>query len=224
MKNAFLLSLLLFFSANLISQMTVFSDSVQVALSGNALDQSVGVSGVRNDYNYEITIKWEKGNICNGENWQYSICDSNGCYFANTWEKLVILTPGEETNMDMHFNAIDTDYAILNTLVTNQNDTTEFTEIRYYINTNDCEGTTGSTDLPETEKVQLFPNPVGDVLHILHSTATETFVYDITGRLVSRHTISNNKIYTDHLEVGTYQMVLKNKDGHPMATKLFLKM
>jgi hypothetical protein len=224
MKNVLLLSLFLFFSTNLKSQMTVSPDSVQVEMSVFHPELSIGVSSVKNDYDYEITIKWEKGNVCQGDNWLYAICDSNGCYFSSTVEKLVTLAPGEETNMDMHFEIADTDYAILKTTIINQNDTTESVEIRYFINTTDCEGTTASTDLPETEKVQLFPNPVGDVLHILQSTATEALVYDITGRLVSRQTIDNNKINTSNLENGTFQVLLKNKEGKAVATKLFLKM
>ncbi len=119
MKNTLSLALILFFSTTLISQMTVFPDSVQVELNILHPELSVGVSSVKNDYDYEITIKWEKGNVCQGDNWLYAICDSNGCYFSSTVEKLVTLLLGEVTNMDMHFDIVDFDYAILKIAVTN---------------------------------------------------------------------------------------------------------
>ena len=186
MKKNLLALLFLSFSNFLFAQVTVTPDAVQITLDVDNFADAIGHATVKNNYNYEITIKWEKGNVCNGEDWLFSICDKNSCYFPTVLEREVILAPGEESIIDMHLNEITGNYAILKTIITNLNDVTEVKEIHYYFNTVDCEGTSPvvGTTLVENKQVQLFPNPVSNQLHIINATASEVWIYDIKGQFV----------------------------------------
>ena len=223
MKNVLLLFVIFSLPNFLFSQMTVTPDSVQVNVDLNSPFMSVGYATVKNNYDYAITIKWHKGNICNGQGWEYSICDKNQCYFPHTIEKEVELSSGEETNIDMHIDNVSSDFAILNVVITNLSDTSEVKEIRYFFNTTDCLGTPVGLPLIQTDEIKIFPNPVQDELHIFNSSATEVLIFDITGHFIKKEPITNEAIDTHHLKKGTYQIILRNQQKQILATQLFIK-
>jgi ASPIC and UnbV/Secretion system C-terminal sorting domain/FG-GAP-like repeat len=72
----------------------------------------------------------------------------------------------------------------------------------------------------------IYPNPASDVLNITLKNNTfeikSAQILDLTGRVISNSKIVNNTIDIKNLAIGTYVLVIKNKEGKQFSEK-FLK-
>jgi hypothetical protein len=77
-----------------------------------------------------------------------------------------------------------------------------------------------------SSEFSIYPNPASDVLNITLKNNTfeikSAQILDLTGRVISDSKIVNNTIDIKNLAIGTYVLVIKNKEGKQFSEK-FLK-
>ncbi|WP_103071987.1 basic secretory protein-like protein [Aquimarina sediminis] len=93
-----------------------------------------------------------------------------------------------------------------------------------WVNLGACGGVKLNTKAPTIEnQIQIYPNPVNDILNLQFSTPLDDATYriiDLLGKTVLNGQVKNN-INTNNLEKGIY--VLRIKDGKNSYTKRFIK-
>ena len=78
-----------------------------------------------------------------------------------------------------------------------------------------------SVEGEEDSNLQIFPNPVSNLLYIEGSQSPLIFrIYDVHGRLVSKGNEIKKQILTSELLVGTYLLVLQNEDGDRVVKRI----
>ena len=83
------------------------------------------------------------------------------------------------------------------------------------------EGGIGLEEISLNE-INVYPNPVIDVLKFEHRVIGTVQIVDITGKTVYKSIVNSNKINVSHFPAGVYQIVLKNKN-HDFSLGRFVK-
>jgi hypothetical protein len=75
-----------------------------------------------------------------------------------------------------------------------------------------------------SETVQLFPNPVSDILTITTEFELQIEMFDMTGKLVDSFNAAGSKSYDcSHLGTGIYMIRAIDSEGQLVAVKKFMK-
>jgi len=74
------------------------------------------------------------------------------------------------------------------------------------------------------ETLQLFPNPVSDMLTVITERALIIEMYDMTGKMVGNFSADGSKSYDcSHLNAGIYMIKAIDNEGQLIAVKKFMK-
>ena len=90
-----------------------------------------------------------------------------------------------------------------------------------------CDGSDATTAIHELagKTIEVFPNPVSDVLFVESSVSNLSYaIYKMDGRLISSGQLSDSRIVTSSLLSGTYLLVLTSKDTHEIVVDRMVKL
>lgn len=77
----------------------------------------------------------------------------------------------------------------------------------------------------EGKQIQIYPNPVKDVLHIKNNNLVEAqiIILDASGRILIKETVKDAKINVQSLKTGNYMLLYKDKENREISLKFIKK-
>jgi hypothetical protein len=201
MKRLYCLAFALFSGVLIYGQTTVDPTEVSVFGIESSDLEGVGYSTLYNNSENEKTYTWQRNVLQITEGWTSAICDLNQCYLAFTNSAELILPGNGQSNLDVHaYPNGNPGFAVIEVLVTNNEDATDFASGIFYFNT------TLSISERISDALKIYPNPAVSDFFIEGGEAVERIeIYSLEGKLVKQENIQGRgSVNVSDLQSGNY--------------------
>lgn len=86
-----------------------------------------------------------------------------------------------------------------------------------------CNTTLGNAEIKPMKDIEIYPNPVDEVLYLKSIQRMEYELYDVSGKLIQTGAVKNQQINTGNLLKGMYVLKITNDKNEQMVKKVIKK-
>lgn len=182
----------------------------------------VGYARLKNNSNQTLTLVWRREIISQHSNWEISICDKNNCYLPHIETRELVLSAGEESNLDVHVRHNGArGNGEIKLLVFDKNNPSDSTSAIYIFTS----GTTSTKKVAFGENIKIWPNPAQDYFMVSDSKNIGRIeVLDLLGNQVKSYDPrSHAQFDVSNLNPGIYMVRLISKNDPAKSKTLRLR-
>lgn len=175
-----------------------------------------------NNGNDTLFFFWKKLLVQTPSTWELSICDAGHCYSGIVDSSfMVAVNPGDAGLLSLHLNPhFETGMGLVQVIMNESHTPNIWDTLTWKITSN---GPAGASHMTYNSDIQLFPNPVADIMNVEHMPVTETFyeIQNAEGHVLLKGRLQS-PLYLSSIPNGRYWFHLHNTSEHICIP--FLKM